>query len=163
MVCRYSERGITALATAITKLSQATRTAGARYRPVRIGENDVRSIYCAILLTALMGGSAYADESVSGQWHADLGRRVTIDMTVAPDGSWSSQTLQSKKVVRSMKGTYTQTPSENGAGTMVFTPTQATVKTGTVKPETDRYEIATDGKTLKLTSDGDTMVFQKQN
>ena len=84
-------------------------------------------------------------------------------MNVNPDGSWSSETQQHSKPVRQMKGTYTQKQSNDHAGVMVFTPTQATAKSGKVQKETDRYELAKDGSELKLTTGGDTMVFQKQS
>jgi hypothetical protein len=61
-----------------------------------------------------------------------------------------------------MQGTYKQMASGNGTGTLVFKPTRATVKSGKVTTETDRYELGSDGRELKLTSDGDTMVFEKQ-
>jgi hypothetical protein len=44
----------------------------------------------------------------------------------------------------------------------VFTPKKYSAKTGHVQVETDKYELAQDGKQLKLTSDGDTMVFEKR-
>ncbi len=83
-------------------------------------------------------------------------------MNVSPDGAWSSETFQRNQVVRQMKGTYKQMPSNNGTGTLIFTPTQSAVKSGTVEPETDQYETVANGKQLKLTSDGDTMVFEKR-
>ncbi|PPQ35190.1 hypothetical protein [Rhodopila globiformis] len=116
----------------------------------------------AALFSIAMTTAVLADASVAGRWHATLGSGVTIDMTVSPDGAWSSRTLQHNKVVREMKGTYTQTPAEHGTGTIVFTPTQSKVKTGTVKPETDQYELAANGRVLKLTSEGDTMDFHKR-
>ncbi len=124
----------------------------------------MRALVIAGLLAATLGTAAFADESVAGNWNADLGSGVTIKMNVGADGSWSSQTLQQDKVVRQMKGTYKQMPAKDGAaGTLVFTPTQASVSKGKVQVETDKYELAGDGKLLKLTSDGDTMDFQKQN
>ncbi len=106
--------------------------------------------------------AALADESVAGSWHANLGSGVTINMNVTPNGGWDSQTYQKARVVREMKGTYKQEVSKDGTGTLVFTPTQASVKSGTVHKETDKYELAEDGKQLKLTSGGDTMVFEKR-
>jgi hypothetical protein len=127
---------------------------------------DLRAILLAGFLSAAatfgITGSAFADASVAGNWKADLGGNVVINMNVTPDGGWSSQTLQKNKVVRQMKGTYTQTPATEGKGTLVFTPTQATVKSGSVKPETDQYEVTDSGQRLKLTSSGDTMDFVKQ-
>ena len=71
--------------------------------------------------------------------------------------------MQRKQVVREMKGTYKQTAPSGGTstGTIVFTPTQSKVKSGTVQVETDQYELAENGKQLKLTSGGDTVVFDK--
>jgi uncharacterized protein (DUF2147 family) len=121
----------------------------------------MRTLALAAAFSVAALAPALADESVAGKWHADLGGAVTIDMTVDANGAWSSETQQNAKVVRQMKGTYKQTASNNGTGTLVFKPTQATVKSGKVTVETDRYELASDGKELKLTSDGDTMVFEK--
>lgn len=123
----------------------------------------MRAFFLAAFLSVAFGAAAFADESVAGNWLADLGGGVTITMNVSADGSWSSETRQKKQVVRQMKGTYTQTPEKDGAGTLVFTPTQAKVAKGKVQVETDKYELAGDGKMLKLTADGDTMDFQKQN
>jgi hypothetical protein len=82
-------------------------------------------------------------------------------MDVTPDGSWSSETLQHRKAVRQMKGTYTQTPSNDHAGVMVFTPSETS--SGKALTETDRYELTKSGNELRLTSSGDTMVFKKQS
>jgi hypothetical protein len=88
---------------------------------------------------------------------------VAINMTISPNGAWNSETLQHSKVVRKMKGTYTQTQISNDIGTIVFTPTQVSVKNGQpVQTETDQYELANNGRQLKLTSEGDTMVFEKR-
>ncbi|MFL5289467.1 MAG: hypothetical protein ACJ8AW_53055 [Rhodopila sp.] len=116
----------------------------------------------AALFSIAMTIAALADSSVAGNWHAKLDGGVSIDMTVSPDGAWSSRTLQRNKVVRQMKGTYTQTPADNGTGTIVFTPTQVSVKNGPVQTETDQYELVDNGRRLKLTSEGDTMDFQKR-
>ena len=122
----------------------------------------MRAIFCAALFSVAMSMAAFADESVSGTWHADLGSGVSINMNVKPDGGWSSQTYQRKQVVRQMQGTYKQEASNAGSGTIIFTPTKYSVKSGTVETETDQYELAEDGKQLKLTSGGDTMVFEKK-
>ena len=116
----------------------------------------------AALFSVAVSTAALADASVAGKWHAAMGSGVSIDMTVSPDGAWSSKTLQHNKVVRQMKGTYTQTPASNETGTIVFTPKQASVKEGSVQTETDQYELANNGQQLKLTSEGDTMVFKKR-
>ena len=122
----------------------------------------MRGFFYLVLFTLLMNVAAFADESVSGKWRANLGDGVTINMVVKPDGAWSSETYHKKQVVRQMQGTYKQTPTSSEAGTIVFVPTKSHVKTGTVGTETDQYEIAEGGKQLKLTSDGDTMVFEKR-
>jgi hypothetical protein len=124
-------------------------------------EKTLRTFATAVLFVALSTGAAFADASVAGQWHATLGDNVSINMNVGPSGDWSSQTYQNKAVVREMKGTYTQTKSNDHAGVLVFTPTQADVKEGKVTTETDHYELDHDGDQLKLTSGGDTMVFKK--
>lgn len=122
----------------------------------------MRRFFYLVLFTCAINGVAFADESVSGKWRAKLDDGVTINMVVKPDGAWSSETFHKKQVVRQMQGTYKQTPSSTEAGTIVFVPTKYHVKTGAVGTETDQYEIAEGGKQLKLTSDGDTMVFEKR-
>ncbi|HYZ21043.1 MAG TPA: hypothetical protein VE690_02695 [Rhodopila sp.] len=116
--------------------------------------------FLAAAFLAAAGGTALADESVAGNWHADMGDGVVINMNVTPDGSWSSETSQNKSVVRQMKGTYTQKKTNDTSGVLVFKPTQAKAKSGKVVTETDQYELS--GDQLKLTSGGDTMVFDKQ-
>jgi hypothetical protein len=125
-------------------------------------EEGLRALFFAALLLTGLGAAALADESVSGDWRADIGSGVIINMSVSPDGKWSSETLQKSKVVRQMRGTYTQTPVDSGTGTLVFTPTQSKVQSGKVQKETDKYELAENGRQLKLTSGGDTMVFEKR-
>lgn len=122
----------------------------------------MRTLVIATLFMITTAGAAFADESVAGNWHANLGQGVTINMSVSPDGNWSSDTYQKNSVVREMRGTYTQTHARNGEGVMVFTPTQASTQGGAAEPETDRYQLAQNGNQLKLTSGGDTMVFEKQ-
>ena len=116
----------------------------------------------ATLLSVAISTAALADASVAGRWQANLDKSVAINMTISPNGDWSSETLQHSKVVRKMKGTYSQTPTGGDSGTIVFTPTQVSVKNGEpVQTETDQYELANNGRQLKLTSEGDTMVFTK--
>ncbi len=122
----------------------------------------MRALFFAALFSMTIGAAAVADENVSGKWRANVGGGVIINMNVTADGEWSSETLQRNRVVRQMKGTYKQTPSNEGSGTIVFTPTQSSVKSGEVEPENDQYEMANKGRQMKLTSDGDTMVFNKQ-
>ena len=123
-------------------------------------EDSLRAHILAALLFVSASGVAMADESVSGTWHADMGDGVVINMSVTPDGNWNSETSQNSKVVRQMQGTYTQKKSSDTAGVLVFTPTKATTRNGKATIETDRYELT--GDQLKLTSGGDTMVFDKQ-
>jgi hypothetical protein len=125
-------------------------------------EDNVRTPVLAALFSIAISSAALADASVAGNWHANLDSGVSIDMKVSPNGAWSSETHQHNKVVRQMKGTYQQTPADNGTGTIVFTPKQASVKNGPVEVETDQYELADNGRQLKLTADGDTMVFKKR-
>ena len=121
----------------------------------------MRALILAAALSVAAGASAFADESIAGKWRANLGSGVTINMNVTPDNGWTSETRQKNELVRRMKGTYKQMPAENGTGTLIFTPTQSDVKTGKVDVETDQYELASNGRQLKLTSNGDTMVFEK--
>jgi hypothetical protein len=121
----------------------------------------LRALIIAAAFSVAICAAALADETVSGDWHANLGGDVAINMNVAPDGGWSSETLHKSQIVRKMSGTYKQMTSGNGTGTLVFTPTQATAKSGKVETETDKYELAEGGKQLKLTSSGDTIVFEK--
>jgi hypothetical protein len=124
-------------------------------------EENLRALFYAVLLSTAVSAVALADESVSGKWRSNEEGGVVINMNVSPDGNWSSETLQRKKVVRQMRGTYKQTQDTDHTGTLVFTPTKATVKSGKVEVETDQYELADGGKQLKLTADGDTWVFEK--
>jgi hypothetical protein len=122
----------------------------------------VRPFSVAIVLSLTMMTAAFADADVAGHWRSSLGHGVTIDMKVTPDGKWTSQTSQGHKVVRNIKGTYTQQPSNGTSGSIVFTPTQTSGPSGSAEVETDQYEIADNGKKLKLTTEGDTMVFEKR-
>lgn len=123
----------------------------------------MRALFIAAVFSLAVNAAAIADESVSGDWHANLGGGIAINMNVTPSGEWSSETLQRNEFVRQMRGTYKQLPSNNGTGTLIFTPKQASVESGKVQTETDKYELAKDGKQLKLTSEGDTMVFEKHD
>ena len=107
---------------------------------------------------------AFADATVAGRWEADLGSHVKIAMDVSEDGNWSSQTTQSDRVVATMSGTYRQTTRSKTSGILVFTPTsaQTTAQHGAPSIERDTYAVSADGKVMRLTSGGDTMVFHKQ-
>ena len=125
-------------------------------------EDTLRTLFFTALFSVAISAAAFADASVAGSWHAKMDNGVVIDMNVTADGAWNSKAQQGNQVVRQLRGTYKQTPGENGAGTLVFTPTQASIKNGTAQVETDQYEVAENGKQLKLTSEGDTMVFEKR-
>jgi hypothetical protein len=127
-----------------------------------VREDAVRTPVLAALFTLGVSTAALADASVAGNWHANLDSGVSIDMQVAPNGAWSSRTLQENQVVREMRGTYRQEHAGNDAGTLVFVPKHYISKSGKVQTETDKYQLAEGGKVLKLTSDGDTMVFEKR-
>lgn len=122
-------------------------------------EDVLRTILLASLLSVGLAGAALADASVAGDWRADLGGGVAINMNVTPDGHWSSETLQKDKVVRQMSGDYRQTRSRDDAGTLVFKPTHSS--SGKAQVETDRYRLSDNGGTMRLTSGGDTMVFER--
>lgn len=121
----------------------------------------------------LMPALALADESVAGQWQANLGDGVMISMDVLADGYWTSQTIQKDKVVASMAGRYKQSRHSATSGVLVFTPTpsqsNASAAHGAPQVETDRYALQDNGTVLRLitqhegpSSSGDTMVFHKQ-
>jgi len=122
----------------------------------------LRTPVLATLISLALTTGALADASVAGNWHADLDSSVAIDMQVAPNGGWSSKTFEQSKVVRQMRGTYKQEKAGDGSGTLVFTPKQYSARRGTVQTETDSYELGENGRQLKLTSGGDTMVFEKR-
>jgi hypothetical protein len=117
-----------------------------------------------LLLTAALALCpvlALADEHVAGQWRADLGHGVLINMDVLADGHWVSQTIQDDKVVAELAGTYEQTPTNDTSGKIVFTPlkSKVTAEHGAAKVEEDTYTLSDNGKTLILTSDKETMRF----
>ena len=117
-----------------------------------------------LLLTAALAiypMLALADEHIAGQWRADLGHRVLINMDVLADGHWVSQTIQDDKVVAELAGTYEQTPTNDTSGKIVFTPlkSKVTAEHGAAKVEEDTYTLSDDGKTLILTSGKETMRF----
>jgi len=126
-------------------------------------EEALRTLILAALLSVTLSVAAMADATVAGDWHADLGSGVAINMNVKPEGGWSSETLQNNKVIRQIQGTYKQTSSKNGTGTLVFVPTEASSESGKVEIETDHYQMADNGNQMKLTSGGDTMVFHKRD
>src|ERR1700733_9521783 len=124
----------------------------------------IRRLLTMLVLT-LCPMFALADESISGQWRADLGHNVIIVMDVLVDGHWASQTVQDDKVVAEMAGTYEQKPSNSTSGSIVFTPVKSKVSQehGAATVETDRYTLESGGNVLRLvTNEKDQMVFRKQ-
>ncbi len=108
---------------------------------------------------------ALADQSISGQWRADLGHNVIIAMDVLADGHWTSETVQNKRVVAELAGTYQQKNEDSDTGTIVFTPVKSktTPEHGEAQVETDKYSLQQGGKVLRLVSNGnDVMEFRKQ-
>jgi aconitase B len=121
----------------------------------------------ALLVAAIVSMSmpAIADESISGQWQANLGHNVIIAMDVLADGYWTSQTVQGNKVVAQMAGSYEQKSAGATTGTIVFTPVKAktTEEHGAAQVEEDKYTLEQGGKVLRLVSNkSDVMVFHKQ-
>src|ERR1700712_2679360 len=117
-----------------------------------------------LLLTAALAlypMLALADEHIAGQWRADLGHGVIINMDVLADGHWFSQTIQNDQVVGEFAGTYEQTPTDATSGKVVFTPlkSKVTAEHGAAKVETDTYVITDGGKVATIKSGTDTMVF----
>ena len=123
----------------------------------------MRSILLAFFLSVAVSGIALADATVAGDWRADLGQGVRIDMNVTSSGGWSSETKQGNQIVRRMHGTYKQSQAGDRSGTLVFTPIGTSAENGNDKVETDQYQMAESGRELRLTSEGDTMVFKKQH
>jgi len=122
-----------------------------------------RGILAAIVVFA--PALAKADESIAGQWRANLGHNVIIVMDVLADGHWASQTVQSDKVVAEMAGTYEQKAANGTSGSIVFTPVKSKVSQehGAATVETDRYTIENGGRVLRLlTGQNEPMVFNKQ-
>jgi hypothetical protein len=106
-----------------------------------------------------------ADESISGQWEASLGHNVIVAMDVLADGHWTSQTVQSNKVVAEMAGTYEQAKASATTGTLTFTPVKSrtTEEHGAAQVEEDKYTLERGGKVLRLVSSkNDVMMFHKQ-
>jgi hypothetical protein len=123
----------------------------------------VRALFIAALIALAASRPAFADASIAGHWKSDVGDNVTIDMQVTPDGYWTSETVQGQEVVRKMSGTYKQTHSDKQTGELVFVPTSASAGSQNVETETDSYALSENGQELRLTSGGDTMVFEKKS
>jgi len=124
---------------------------------------DRRALLAAVI--AFTPIFARADESISGQWEANLGHNVIIAMDVLADGFWTSQTVQSNKVVAEMAGSYEQKKASATTGTLVFTPVKSktTAEHRTAQIEEDKYTLEQGGKVLRLVSSiNDVMVFHKR-
>jgi hypothetical protein len=116
------------------------------------------------LTLAFSPALARADESIAGAWQADMGHNVIISMDILVDGHWNSQTIQSNKVVAEMWGTYAQSKTNDTSGKVVFTPVKSKTSEehGAATAEDDAYLLQHHGHVLKLVSNKQTMVFNKQ-
>jgi hypothetical protein len=121
----------------------------------------VRNIILASSTLMLLAMPAWADQSVAGDWRCDLGEDVVIEMTIAPDGRWNSETRHRDEAVRQMRGTYTQKHAGRDAGTLVFRPTYVSKQSGPAHVETDRYRLTDNGARLHLTANRDTMACDR--
>jgi len=121
-----------------------------------------RLIFAGIL--ALWPALAHADESIAGQWQADLGHGVIIAMDVLADGHWTSQTVQDDQVVAQLAGTYQQTKKTDKSGQLVFLPVSSKTsgEHGPAVTEIDEYTIDNRADVLTLVTGGETMEFHKQ-
>ena len=108
--------------------------------------------------------AAMADQTIAGQWQASPGHGVIIVMDVLVDGHWSSETVQNKKVVATMAGTYDQTKTSDTAGKLVFRPitSKTSAEHGAAQVEEDDYTLTDGGKMLRLVSGGDATEYKKQ-
>lgn len=123
----------------------------------------MRRLLFAVFL-AICPALAMADQSISGQWQANPGHGVLIVMDILVDGHWSSQTVQNKKVVAEMAGTYEQTKASDTTGKLVFKPitSKTTAEHGAAAVEEDDYALIQGGKVLRLVSGGDATEYKKQ-
>jgi hypothetical protein len=125
-------------------------------------------MYRRALLVAVVAFTpmiAMADEDIAGQWQANLDHNVIIAMDVLADGFWTSQTVQSDKVVAEIAGSYEQKTISATTGTLVFTPVKSktTEEHGAAQVEEDKYTLEQGGKVLRLVSSkNDVMVFHKR-
>lgn len=127
-----------------------------------------RALRAAALVTILASVSARADESIAGQWDADLGKGKLISMTILADGYWLSENVQNGQKVGQMAGSYEQKKVNDTTGTLVFTPdaakTHVSEAHGAARVETDKYTLAQGGQLLRLTpGSGGVMEFHKQS
>jgi hypothetical protein len=94
-----------------------------------------------------------------------MGHGVIITMDILADGHWTSETVQSNKVVAQLAGTYQQTKTNALSGKLVFTPVDSTTSAehGAAKVEDDAYVLKNNKAVLALTTGGETMVFRRQD
>lgn len=105
---------------------------------------------------------AHADDHVAGQWQADLGHGVIINMDLLADGHWTSETIQDNKVVAEYAGTYEDTRTDDTHGKIVMMPYKSHVISGNhhqAKVEHDNYVISEGGKVATFTSGKDKLIF----
>ena len=122
----------------------------------------MRPIICAGLLSVVVTGTAMANTDVAGEWRDELGHGFSIERNLTPDGHWSSEVRQQSQILHEIEGTYKQEVSGKGQGTIVFTPTEAAG--GVIaKTETDHYRLTQNGRQLRLTSEGNAMVFTRRD
>ena len=127
----------------------------------------MRTLRAALLIAAVsfVPALAMADESIAGQWRADLGHKFIIVMDVLADNHWASETVQDDKVVAELAGSYQQTKKDATSGTITWTPVKAKTSQehGAATVETDDYTLQNDGQTLKLVTqkNKEEMLFQR--
>lgn len=128
-----------------------------------------RSVFFAAALTTVLApGLANADESIAGQWDADLAQGKPIAMTILADGYWLSENVQNGRKVGQMAGSYEQKKVNGTTRTLVFTPdaskTHVSQEHGAARVETDKYTLTQGGQLLRLTpTSGGVMEFHKQS
>ena len=127
-----------------------------------------RVLWAAALAIAFAPVAARADDSIAGQWDANLGKGKLISMTILADGYWLSENVENGKKVGQMAGSYEQTKVNDTTGTLVFTPdaakTHVNAAHGAARVETDKYTLAQGGQLLRLTpGSGGVMEFHKQS
>jgi hypothetical protein len=81
-----------------------------------------RALWAAALGIAFAPVLAKADESIAGQWEADLGQGRLISMAILADGYWFSESVENGSKVGQMAGSYKQKKVNSTSGTLIFTP-----------------------------------------
>jgi len=127
-----------------------------------------RAFWAAALVIGLTPIIARADDSIAGQWDADLGKGMLISMTILADGYWLSENVQNGQKVGQMAGSYEQKKVNDTTGTLIFTPdaakTHVSAAHGAARVETDTYTLAQGGQLLRLVpGSGGVMEFHKQS